>query len=200
MSDKKVFNIGIELDADFVDCLNELIENSSHELAVLNGFAPEQLNYTGFIDKFLANDTVADASIDGNSNVHHHDVVTMEHEMVKPHEKILSFNKLFYELKKKYGLRDAKRWLEDEWNGRMYLHDGYNASLKQYCFAIDIDSVARRGLFFLENYNAEPPKHFTTFNQMVVETVSYLSNRQSGKSLCPYASFLVCGQGSRNYC
>ena len=104
------------------------------------------------------------------------------------------------ELKKKYGLEDAKRWLKDEWNGRMYLHDGYNASLKQYCFAIDIDSVARRGLFFLENYNAEPPKHFTTFNQMVVETVSYLSNRQSGKSLCPYASFLVCGQGSRNYC
>ena len=131
--EKKVFNIGIELDADFVDCLNGLIENSSHELAILNGFASEQLNYTGFIDKFLANDTVADASIDGNSNVHHHDVVTMEHEMVKPHEKVLSFNKLFYELKKKYGLEDARRWLEDEWNGRMYLHDGYNASLKQYC-------------------------------------------------------------------
>lgn len=198
---QKVFNIGIKLDADFVDCLNELIENSSHELAVLNGFAPEQLNYTGFIDKFLANDTVADASIDGNSNVHHHDVVTMEHEMIKPHEKILSFNKLFYELKKKYGLEDAKRWLKDEWNGRMYLHDSYNASLKQYCFAIDIESVARKGLFFLENYNAEPPKHFTTFNQMVVETVSYLSNRQSGRSLCPSVPFLAHNQGNKlSYC
>lgn len=144
--EKKVFNIGIELDADFVDCLNELIENSSHELAVLNGFAPEQLNYTGFIDKFLANDTVADASIDGNSNVHHHDVVTMEHEMVKPHEKVLSFNKLFYELKKKYGLRDAKRWLEDEWNGRMYLHDGYNASLKQYCLSGETEFITDEGV------------------------------------------------------
>lgn len=146
MSDKKVFNIGIELDADFVDCLNELIENSSHELAVLNGFAPEQLNYTGFIDKFLANDTVADASIDGNSNVHHHDVVTMEHEMVKPHEKVLSFNKLFYELKKKYGLEDAKRWLKDEWNGRMYLHDGYNASLKQYCLSGETEFITDEGV------------------------------------------------------
>ena len=109
--------------------------------------------------------------------------------MIKPHEKILSYNKLFYEMKKKFGLDDAKRWLNDEWIGRMYLHDGYNASLKQYCFAVDIDSVARRGLYFLENYNAEPPKHLTTFNQMVVETVSYLSNRQSGAVGLP--SYLI---------
>lgn len=186
---KKVFNIGIQLDANFVDCLNELLATSPKKLIELNGFADEQLNYTGFIDKFLKNDTVADASIDGNSNVHHHDIVTLEHEMIKPHEKILSYNKLFYEMKKEFGLDDAKRWLNDEWIGRMYLHDGYNASLKQYCFAVDIDSVARRGLYFLENYNAEPPKHLTTFNQMVVETVSYLSNRQSGAVGLP--SYLI---------
>lgn len=187
--DKKTFNIGVRLDADFVDCLNELIENYPHELALLNGFADEQLNYTRFIDKFLKNDTVADASIDGNSSVHHHDVVTLEHEMIKPHEKLLSFNKLFYEMKKKYGLEEARKFLTNEWLGRTYLHDGYNSSLKSYCFAVDIECVARRGLFFLENYNAQPPKHFTTFNQMVVETVSYLSNRQSGAVGLP--SYLV---------
>lgn len=198
--EKKVFNVGIELDADFVDCLQGLIESYPHELALLNGLGEEQLNYTSFIDKFLKNDTVADASIDGNSNVHHHDVVTLEHEMVKPHEKLLSFNKLFYEMKKRYGVEEAKNFLINEWIGRTYLHDGYNSSLKQYCFAMDIECVARRGLFFLDNYNAQPPKHFTTFNQMVVETVSYLSNRQSGRSLCPYASFLVRNQGSENCC
>ena len=192
--DKKVFNIGVELDADFVDALNELLherfpENIGTKLAQLNGFAPEQLGYTSFIDKYLANDTVADASIDGNSNVHHHDVVTLEHEMIKPHEKLLSFNKIFFEIKKKFGVAAAQCWLCDEWIGRMYMHDGYNASLKQYCFAFDVDAVARNGLFFLENYNAEPPKHFTTFNQMVVETVSYLSNRQSGAVGLP--SYLI---------
>lgn len=192
--DKKVFNIGVELDADFVDALNELLherfpENIGARLAQLNGFAPEQLGYTTFIDKYLANDTVADASIDGNSNVHHHDVVTLEHEMIKPHEKLLSFNKIFFEIKKKFGVEAARQWLHDEWIGRMYLHDGYNSSLKQYCYAFDVDAVARKGLFFLENYNAEPPKHFTTFNQMVVETVSYLSNRQSGAVGLP--SYLI---------
>ena len=191
--DKKVFNIGVELDADFVDALENLMTgfdpNIGTKLAQLNGFAPEQLGYTGFIDKYLANDTVADASIDGNSNVHHHDVVTLEHEMIKPHEKLLSFNKIFYELKKKFGLFVAQTWLYHEWSGRLYLHDGYNSSLKSYCFAFDVDAVARKGLFFLENYNAEPPKHFTTFNQMVVETVSYLSNRQAGAVGLP--SYLI---------
>ena len=191
--DKKVFNIGVELDADFVDMLNELMNgfgpNDGPKLAQLNGFAPEQLGYTAFIDKYLANGTVADASIDGNSNVHHHDVVTLEHEMIKPHQKLLSFNKIFFEIKKKFGVEAAKIWLYDEWVGRLYMHDGYNSSWKSYCFAFDVDAVARKGLFFLENYNAEPPKHFTTFNQMVVETVSYLSNRQSGAVGLP--SYLI---------
>lgn len=192
--EKKVFNIGVELDADFVDALNELLherftESIGTKLARLNGFAPEQLGYTSFIDKYLANDTVADASIDGNSNVHHHDVVTLEHEMIKPHQKLLSFNKIFFEIKKKFGVEAAKIWLYDEWVGHLYMHDGYNSSMKGYCYAFDVDAVARKGLFFLENYNAEPPKHFTTFNQMVVETISYLSNRQAGAVGLP--SYLI---------
>lgn len=191
--EKKVFNIGVELDADFVDTLEGLMTafnpKIGTKLAQLNGFAPEQLGYTAFIDKYLANDTVADASIDGNSNVHHHDVVTLEHEMIKPHEKLLSFNKIFYEIKKKFGIAAAEAWLYDEWVGRMYMHDGYNSSMKSYCYAFDVDAVARKGLFFLENYNAEPPKHFTTFNQMVVETISYLSNRQAGAVGLP--SYLI---------
>lgn len=335
--EKKIFNIGVELDADFVDTLEGLMTafgpKIGTKLAQLNGFAPEQLGYTAFIDKYLANDTVADASIDGNSNVHHHDVVTLEHEMIKPHQKLLSFNKIFFEIKKKFGLEAAKSWLYDEWVGRLYMHDGYNASMKSYClkgdtefvtsegvktlkemcgkdvtvlnknggwehgvvkcfgegelykitmnymggtktvyatgnhrwflyntasngeivvettdlkpgdriprviprvndekhktywivnsvertgviepvycvetdntgsftltggvlthncYAFDVDAVARKGLFFLENYNAEPPKHFTTFNQMVVETISYLSNRQAGAVGLP--SYLI---------
>lgn len=149
--EKKVFNIGVELDADFVDALNELLherfpENIGTKLAQLNGFAPEQLGYTAFIDKYLANDTVADASIDGNSNVHHHDVVTLEHEMIKPHEKLLSFNKIFYEIKKKFGVAAAQCWLCDEWIGRLYMHDGYNASMKSYCLRGDTEFVTAEGV------------------------------------------------------
>lgn len=148
--EKKTFNIGVELDADFVDMLEGLMTafdpKTGTKLAQLNGFAPEQLGYTAFIDKYLANDTVADASIDGNSNVHHHDVVTLEHEMIKPHEKLLSFNKIFYEIKKKFGVAAARYWLYDEWVGHLYMHDGYNASLKSYCLRGDTEFVTSEGV------------------------------------------------------
>ena len=85
--------------------------------------------------------TVADASIDGNSNVGHKDIVTLENEMSKPHSKLLVFNKIFYELNKKYGFKVANDWLKNEWIGVFYLHDVYNASFKPYCFAYDIEKL-----------------------------------------------------------
>ena len=42
--------------------------------------------------------------------------------MAKPHQKLLAFNKIFYEMKKKYGLETAKEWLELEWKGALYMH------------------------------------------------------------------------------
>ena len=54
---------------------------------------------------------MADASIDGNSNVFHKDIVTLEKEMPKPHEKLLAYNKIYYEIQKKYGFKAANDWL-----------------------------------------------------------------------------------------
>lgn len=186
--EKKVFNIGIELDADFVDCLNELIEKYGPELAKLNGFAPEQLNYTDFIDNFIDKKTVADASIDGNANVRDKDIVTLMNEMSKPHQKLLSFNKIFYEMKKKWGKEAAIAFLEEEYIGIYYLHDAYSASFVGYCYAADVDKVAKEGLFFFNN-GSHAPQHLVTFTDFVCETVSYAENRSAGAFGLP--SFLV---------
>lgn len=75
-------------------------EKYGHDFALLNGFAPEQLSYTDFIENFIDTDTVADASTDGNANRSHKDIVTLLNEMPKPHRKILAYNKIFYELNK----------------------------------------------------------------------------------------------------
>ena len=37
--------------------------------------------------------------------------------MSKPHSKLLCFNKIYYELNKKYGFKDANDWLRNEWDG-----------------------------------------------------------------------------------
>lgn len=183
------FGINIKLDKDFTNHLEYLISKYGIDLAKLNGFADEQLNYTDFIDNFIDKQTVADASIDGNANVGTKDICSLVTEMNKPHSKLLAFNKIFYEIKKKYGLKRAKQWLNAEYTGFYYLHDAASTTFVPYCFAYDIEELVNKGLYFIDNFNAQPPKHLTTFTDFVGEFVSWVSNRSSGA--CGLPSFLV---------
>lgn len=173
-------NINIKLDRNFTTMFNRLSEEYGTEMAALNGFAEEQLSYTDFIDHFVDKQTVADASIDGNANVGRKDIVSLENEMNKPHSKLIAFNKIYHELNKKYGFAVANAWLRGEWNGEFYVHDAPSSSYKSYCFAYDIEELVNRGLFFIEGFNAQPPKHLITYTDFVVEFISWTCNRSSG--------------------
>lgn len=181
--------INIKLNKNFTTAFNKMQNEYGEELARLNGFSDAQLSYTDFIDNFVDKQTVADASIDGNSNVGHKDIVTLENEMSKPHSKLLVFHKIYYELNKKYGFKVANDWLKNEWDGHFYLHDGYNASFKSYCFAYDIEKLVTHGLYFIENFNSQPPRHLNTYTDFVGEFVSWTCNRSSGAVGLP--SFLI---------
>lgn len=183
-------NINIDLSRNFVNAYNRMQNDYGEEMAALNGFSNRQLSYTDFIDNFIDTDTVADASVDGNANVGQKDIVTLINEMPKPHQKLLAFNKIFYELNKKYGFKVANEWLQSEWVGKLYMHDANTTTFVSYCFAYDLKDLAEKGLFFIENFNAEPPKHLTTFIDFVKEFTSYNANRTSGAvglpNLIPY--------------
>ena len=103
-------NINVELKRNFVNAYNKMQNDYGEEMAQLNGFAQGQLSYTDFIDNFIDSDTVADASVDGNANVAQKDIVTLMNEMPKPHQKLLAFNKIYYEMNKKYGFQEANAW------------------------------------------------------------------------------------------
>lgn len=139
-------NINIKLDKDFVVEFNKLRKEGGERLAELNGLGDAQLSYTDFIDNFVDKAVVADASIDGNANVGHKDIVSLENEMSKPHSKLLGFNKIFYEIKKKYDLETARAWLRHEWDGHLYMHDAYNTTYKPYCFTGDTKILTDRGV------------------------------------------------------
>lgn len=109
--------------------------------------------------------------------------------MNKPHAKLLAFNKIFCELNKKYGYKAACEWLKNEWDGHFYLHDASSSTFVPYCFAYDIEKLVKKGLFFINNFNSQPPKHLSTFTDFVGEFVSWVSNRSSGA--CGLPSFLV---------
>lgn len=183
-------NINIKLNKNFTTAFNKMQEAYGEELSKINGFSDMQLSYTDFVDNFVDLDTVADASVDGNANVGQKDIVTLINEMPKPHQKLIAFNKIYYEINKAYGFKTANDWLRNEWDGHLYLHDANTSSFVHYCFAYDLKDLAEKGLFFIENFNNKPPKHLSTFVDFIKEYVSYACNRSSGAvglpNLIPY--------------
>lgn len=100
--------------------------------------------------------------------------------MPKPHSKLLAFNKIYYEISKKFGFKVANDWLRMEWMGMLYMHDAPSSTFRSYCFAYDLKDLAEKGLYFIEGQNPEPAKHLTTFVDFVKEFVSFACNRTSG--------------------
>lgn len=183
-------NINIKLNKNFTTQYNKLQAEYGEEFAKLNGLSDGQLSFTDFIDAFIDTETVADASVDGNANVGNKDMRTLMNEMPKPHRKLLAYNKIYYELNKKYGFKTANEWLRNEWSRALYLHDADTSTFKPYCYAYTLKRLAEEGLFFLNSFNHEPAQHLTTFIDFVKEFVSYNSNLTSGAcglpDLVPY--------------
>ena len=172
--------IQLKLSKDFERCLEDLKEKYGEDFEIINGLHPSQLDFSEFIDNFVDKDTLADASIDPNANANHKDIRSFMTEKGKAEDKLFGLNKIFMEIKKMWGLRTAKQWLEAEFSRAFYLNDATTASYFPYCWANDFTRLANEGLFFLPNYNNEGPKHLTTYFDDVIEFVSFLSNRQSG--------------------
>lgn len=171
--------IVLKTDKDFDSAISKLNEKYGEDFEILNGFHESQLDFSSFINGFI-DKNVADVTIDANANASNKDVRSLLSEKGKPHDKIFAFSKIFYEIKKKYGFKTAKEWIETEYNGGFYLHDAPSSSFMPYCYAYDLSRLATEGLFFLKRYNNQPPKHLTTFIDDVIEYISFMSNRSSG--------------------
>lgn len=181
--------INVRLNKNFTTKFNQLSNEYGTEMARLNGFADEQLSWTDFLDNFVSKQTVADATIDSNANIGTKDICSLEAEMGKPHNKLLAFNKIYHELNEKYGFKTANEWLQNEWDGHFYLHDAASTTYKPYCYAYDLERLVTEGLYFIDTFNNQPPKHLVTYTDFVGEFVSWASNRTSGA--CGLPSFLI---------
>ena len=113
-------SIRLNLHTPFSRFLDHLGEKYGEEFIKFNTLTKENLNFTTFIDGFIDSNNVANASIDSNANVKAKDICSLENEMAKPHLKLLAYNKIFYEIEKKYGTKRAEMWLEGEWNGQFW--------------------------------------------------------------------------------
>ncbi len=182
-------DIKLKLNKNFVASLNRLEEQYGEKFNRINGFHNENLNFTDFIDNFIDTKNIADVTIDSNANSSTKDINTLKSDMMKPHMKLLAFNKIFYEITKKYGLATAEEWLKNEWDGGFYLHNASTSTYLPYCFAYDLDQLVEKGLFFIDKFKSQPAQHLTTFNDHVLEFISWTANRSSGAVGLP--SYLV---------
>ena len=116
-------DITLKLTKDFERCLDDLKKKYGEEFEYINGIHPSQLDFSEFLDKFVDKDTMADATIDPNANARHKDIRSFMTEKGKSEDKLFGLNKIFLEIKKRWGLRTAKQWLEQEFSKGFYLND-----------------------------------------------------------------------------
>lgn len=99
--------IDLKLNRDFEKALKTLVDEYGEDFEILNGIHDSQLNFSDFIDAFV-DKNMADVTIDSNANSSHRDIASLLAEKGKSIDKLIAMNKIFYELKKKYGLATAK--------------------------------------------------------------------------------------------
>lgn len=91
--------INVKLGKNFTTAFNKATEKYGEDFELINGLHASQLNFTTFIDNFTAdNKNVADSTIDSNANVGSKDIQSLMKEKGKSHDKMLAYNKIFYEL------------------------------------------------------------------------------------------------------
>ena len=164
----------------FVSELNKLKEKYGEQMFKLSGISDEQLDESKMMDKLIDSNVTADVSIDPTSNIGNMDIDVIMHEVQKPQFKIKSLNRLFKDMVNLYGIEVANDWLEKEITGALYLHDGFEASFKPYCYNYTCETVAKRGMFFDPALKADVAKHLHSFHEHMLEFVRFCTKRQSG--------------------
>ena len=170
-------NINVKLDRNFTTQFNTLSTKYGDEMKKVNGFADNNLNLSGFIDAFIDSENTANATIDANANVQSKDIVNLINEIPKPYLKLLGYNKLYYEMQKKYGFARANEMLEAEWRGDIFIHNSSDISFRPYCFNYDLEALATRGMFFIPNLKTTAAKHLTTFCDHMLEFISWVNDK-----------------------
>lgn len=184
------YTLEVRLDDDFQETLEHLTEKYGDEMLKLSGLSKSQLDVTEFYKKFLDdNDSIADISTDDNANIHRKNINIMKSEAMKPFNRLLSKNKIFIEMKEKFGLETAKQLFEKMLIGSLHEHDDYCSSTLPYCYAFSLYPIYEKGLFFIEDMKSTEPKHLDTFNNFVLEFVSDATDNIAGA--CGLPDYLV---------
>lgn len=151
--------------SDFKELMRD-IENK-YGIKVLEECGIEsQLDVSEMSKKFFKASTTADISVDANANVSDTSVIAHKMEMAKPFQLINSYYRLYKELKKSRGIDYARKIIESQISGRIYINDftGISSSMP-YCFNYSTFDTAVMGIpgKFDGRGGSLPPKNLLSF-------------------------------------
>jgi len=138
-----------------------------------------QMDPVMFTEKFFSSG-ILNSTIDANANVRSTNVYTYFNEVSKPWTKLYSLYHIYEKMKELFGQDDARKFLNYQIYGDIYLHDAHHAAFAPYCYAYSLRPIVEKGLFFIDTIKSTPAKHLSSFIQHVIQFVMFASNQQSG--------------------
>ena len=137
----------ISYDQEFVDHYMYLKGKYPKELFNLEGIG-DQLDIAKFSRDFFSTKTVADVSVDSNSNVDDNSVMAYSVEIAKAQSRLNSIYLIWKGLRKIYNTQTANEFMELQITGEIYVNDFTQVNLA-YCYNFDCMDVANKGLPFV---------------------------------------------------
>lgn len=125
-----------------------------------------QLDISAMSKHFFNSNVTADVSVDANANVADVSVISHKIEMAKPFQLINSYYRIYKELKKSRGAEYARKIIESQISGRIYINDFHAASSGMaYCFNYSTFDTAIMGIpsTFDGRGGSKPPKNLMSF-------------------------------------
>ena len=150
---------------DFTEFMKEMESKYGKAIMEECGIG-SQLDISSMSKHFFNSNVTADVSVDANANVADVSVISHKIEMAKPFQLINSYYRIFKELKKSRGIDYAKKIIESQISGRIYINDFHAASSGMaYCFNYSTYDTALMGIpsNFDGRGGSKPPKNLMSF-------------------------------------
>jgi anaerobic ribonucleoside-triphosphate reductase len=167
----KNFNtISFSYEQEFKNIFRDLDAKYPEALFYLDGIG-KQLDLAGFSRNFFktGNDTAtSDVSVDSNANISDKSIISYNYEWGKPLERFNSYYLLWKEMRKIYSADEAKKAIEANIIGDIYVNDQHGISGgKYYCFNYSTYDVMLKGLPFVTKIKSYPPKYLYGFKSQL---------------------------------
>jgi len=166
-------------DLQFEDLVMHLRSKYSEKLFDLEGIG-KQTDLSLFSKEFFnTKTTVADMSVDANSNVDDMSIIAYENELPKPFFRLNSLYLTWKYLRQLYDLETANKAVEMQITGDIYIND-FTGIMKPYCYNFSTYDVMLKGLPFVKKITSKPPKHLSSFIGQLIHFTVYASNSVLG--------------------